>query len=59
VIGEPDMTSLRVLFVKPDTAIASTFSEEATPGMRYDRFYGSAFATLPKVSFRMRTAQLR
>jgi uncharacterized protein YcbK (DUF882 family) len=59
VIGEPDMTALRVLFIKPDTAIASAFSEEATPGMRYDRFNGSAFATLPKVTFRTRTAQLR
>jgi uncharacterized protein YcbK (DUF882 family) len=59
VLGEPDMTALRVLFVKPEAVIATAFSEDATPGLRCDRFSGSAFATLPKLSFRMQTAALR
>ena len=59
VLGEPDMTAMRVHFVKPETAIAIVFSEDPTPGLRYDRFAGSAFATLPKLSFRMQTAALR
>jgi uncharacterized protein YcbK (DUF882 family) len=59
VIGEPDMTAMRTHFVKPEAAIAAAFAEDATPGLRSDRFTGSAFATLPKVSFRMQTAALR
>lgn len=59
VIGEPDMTALRTLFVKPDAVIAAGFTEDATPGLRCDRFGGSAISTLPKVSFRMQTAALR
>jgi uncharacterized protein YcbK (DUF882 family) len=59
VIGEPDMTSLRAHFVKPDAVIVVRFAEDATPGLRSDRFTGSAFATLPKMSFRMQTASLR
>ncbi len=59
VLGDPDMTSLRAHFVKPQMAIAMTFTEDATPGLRSDRFTGSAFATLPRVSFRMQTAALR
>ena len=59
VIGEPDMTSLRAHFVKPEAVIVVRFAEDATPGLRSDRFTGSAFATLPKVSFRMQTASLR
>jgi hypothetical protein len=59
VIGEPDMTAMRTHFVKPETAIAAAFAEDATPGLRCDHFTGSAFATLPRVSFRMQTAALR
>lgn len=59
VLGEPDMTALRTHFVKPATVIVATFGEEPTPGLRCDSFTGSAFATLPKMSFRMQTASLR
>jgi uncharacterized protein YcbK (DUF882 family) len=55
VIGEPDMTSLRAHFVKPEAVIVARFAEDATPGLRSDRFTGSAFSTLPK----MQTASLR
>jgi hypothetical protein len=59
VLGEPDMASMRAHFVKPPMAIASTFAENATPGLRSDRFTGTAVATLPMVSFRLQTAALR
>ena len=59
VLGEPDMTSLRAHFVKPQMAIASAFADNATPGLRSDRFAGSALATLPKVSFGVQTVALR
>jgi uncharacterized protein YcbK (DUF882 family) len=58
VIGEPDMTSLRTHFVKPDMVIAARFTDDATPGLRADHFTGSVLTTLPKVPFRMRTASL-
>jgi uncharacterized protein YcbK (DUF882 family) len=59
VLGEPDMTALAAHFVKPEAAIVVRFTEDATPGLRSDSFAGSAFTTLPKVSFRMQTASLR
>jgi uncharacterized protein YcbK (DUF882 family) len=59
VIGEPDMTAFRAHFLKPETVIVARFTEDATPGLRCDRFTGSAFATLPVASFRMQTASLR
>lgn len=59
VLGEPDMTSLKAHFVKPEMVVVARFAEDATPGLRSDKFTGSAFATLPKVSFRMQTASLR
>jgi hypothetical protein len=39
--------------------IVTRFTEDATPGLRSDKFTGSAFATLPKMTFRMQTASLR
>jgi hypothetical protein len=59
VLGEPEMGAMRAHFVKPETVIAATFAEDATPGLRCDHFTGSAYATLPKLSFRMQTAALR
>jgi hypothetical protein len=59
VIGEPDMVAMRSYFVKPEAMIASAFADDATPGLRSDRFTGSALATLPRLSFRMQTAALR
>jgi uncharacterized protein YcbK (DUF882 family) len=59
VLGDADMTMMRVYFVKPQTAIAMTFSDDPQMGMVTDRFTGSATATLATQSFVLRTASLR
>jgi len=57
VFGEPDMTAMRVHFVKPQTTVAASFSSDPQPGMVCDRFTGRAVANLPTVTFQ--TAALR
>jgi uncharacterized protein YcbK (DUF882 family) len=57
VFGEPDMTAMRVHFVKPQTTVAASFSSDPQPGMVCDRFTGTAVANLPTVTFQ--TAALR
>ena len=57
VFGEPDMTAMRVHFVKPQTSVAVSFSGDPQPGMVCDRFTGTAVASLPTVTFQ--TAALR
>ena len=59
VLGDTDMTQMRSHFVKPQAAIAMTFSDDPMMGMTCDRFTGSATAQLPTQSFVMRTAALR
>jgi uncharacterized protein YcbK (DUF882 family) len=59
VLGDTEMTQMRSHFVKPQAAIAMTFSEDPMMGMTSDRFTGSATAQLPTQSFVMRTAALR
>jgi uncharacterized protein YcbK (DUF882 family) len=59
VLGDTDMTLMRVHFVKPQSAIAMSFSDNPQMGLTYDRFTGSAIATLTTQSFVMRTASLR
>jgi uncharacterized protein YcbK (DUF882 family) len=59
VLGDADMTLMRVYFVKPQTAIAMTFSDDPQMGMVTDRFTGSATATLATQSFVLRTASLQ
>jgi hypothetical protein len=59
VLGDTEMTQMRAYFVKPQAAIAMTFSEDPMMGMTSDRFTGSATAQLPTQSFVMRTAALR
>jgi hypothetical protein len=59
VLGDTEMTQMRSHFVKPQAAIAMTFSEDPMMGMTCDRFTGSATAQLPTQSFVMRTAALR
>jgi hypothetical protein len=53
------MTVMRAYFVKPQTAIAMSFSDDPQLGLVCDRFTGSATATLTTQSFVMRTAALR
>jgi hypothetical protein len=59
VLGDTDMTQMRVYFVKPQAAIAMTFSDDPLMGMVSDRFTGSATAVLATQTFVMRTASLR
>ena len=59
VLGDTDMTMMRAFFVKPQAAIAMTFSEDPMLGMTTDRFTGSATARLSTLSFALRTAALR
>jgi uncharacterized protein YcbK (DUF882 family) len=59
VLGDTEMTQMRSHFVKPQAAIAMTFSEDPMMGMTCDRFTGSATTQLPTQSFVMRTASLR
>jgi hypothetical protein len=58
-IGDQDMTVMRAHFVKPNTAVAMTFSDDPQMGVVCEQFTGSAIATLPTTSFAMRTASLR
>jgi uncharacterized protein YcbK (DUF882 family) len=59
VLGDTDMTLMRSQFVKPQAAIAMTFSDDPLMGLSCDRFTGSATATLATQSFVLRTASLR
>ena len=60
VLGDTDMTLMRVHFVKPQAAIAMGFSDDPQMGLVTDSFTGSATAVLATQSFAMRrTAALR
>ena len=59
LLGDADMTAMRVYFVKPQAAIAMAFSDDPMMGLTCDRFTGSATAALATQSFVMRTAALR
>jgi uncharacterized protein YcbK (DUF882 family) len=59
VLGDTDMTLMRGYFIKPQAAIAMTFSDDPMMGMTTDRFSGSATARLATQSFVLRTASLR
>jgi len=59
VLGDTDMTLMRSYFVKPQAAVAMSFSDDPMLGMTTDRFSGSATAKLTTQSFVLRTASLR
>ena len=59
VLGDTDMSLMRAYFIKPQSAIAMTFSDDPMMGITCDRFTGSATATLAIQSFVLRTASLR
>jgi len=58
VLGDADLTLMRVYFVKPQAAVAMGFSDDPQMGLLCDRFTGSATATLATTSFVMQTASL-
>jgi uncharacterized protein YcbK (DUF882 family) len=57
-LGDVDMTQMRGFFVKPQAAVAMSFSDDPMLGMSCDRFSGSAITTLETTSFVLRTAAL-
>jgi hypothetical protein len=58
MLGDVEMTQMRGFFVKPQTAIAMSFSDDPMMGMSCDRFTGSATTTIETTSFVLRTALL-
>ena len=58
-VAGQDMTVLRTHFVKPDTALAMTFSNDPQMGIVCEKFTGPATATLSTTAFALRTASLR
>jgi uncharacterized protein YcbK (DUF882 family) len=58
VLGDTDMTLMRAYFVKPQAAVAMSFSDDPQMGLQCDRFTGSATARLTTTSFVVRTAAL-
>jgi len=58
-MGDPDLTLMRSYFVKPQVAVAMSFSDDPQLGLVCDRFTGPAVAKLATQSFVMRTASLR
>jgi hypothetical protein len=59
VLGDTDMTLMRAHFVKPQAALAMSFSEDPQMGLLCDHFTGSTTATLVTTSFVTHTASLR
>jgi hypothetical protein len=59
VFGDPDLTRLSSLMVKPRSALAMTFCDDPHQGLVTGRFTGSATAYLATVNFITRTAALR
>ena len=59
VLGDTDLTSMRGHFVKPQAAVAMSFSDDPLMGLVSDHFTGSATTALTTQSFALRTASLR
>ena len=59
VLGDADMSLMSAHFLKPQTTIAMSFSDDPQIGLSCDRFTGSAMAPLTTQSFALRTASLR
>jgi hypothetical protein len=58
VLGDSDLTLLRIYFAKPQAVIAMSFSDDPQMGLTSDRFTGSATTRLDTTSFVMHTASL-
>jgi hypothetical protein len=58
MMGDADLTLMRGFFVKPQAAIAMSFSDDPMMGMDCDHFSGSATTKLQTISFGLRTALL-
>jgi uncharacterized protein YcbK (DUF882 family) len=58
VLGDTDMSLMRAYFVKPQAAIAMSFSDDPQMGLLSERFTGSTTARLQTTSFVLQTASL-
>jgi len=58
MLGDTDLSVMRSYFVKPQSAIAISFSGDATPGLTYDQFTGPAAIKLETRTFVVRAAAL-
>jgi len=58
MLGDADLTQMRTFFVKPQAAVAMSFSDDPTPGLFSDQFTGSAITKLETTSFARRSALL-
>jgi uncharacterized protein YcbK (DUF882 family) len=59
MMGDTDMTQMRTFFVKPQSSIPMTFSDDPMHGLSTDHFSGSAFSKVELTSFALRTALLK
>ena len=58
VLGDTDLALMRAYFVKPQAAVAMSFSDDPQMGLLCEHFTGSATAHLVTTSFAMKTASL-
>src|SRR5579871_998580 len=58
MLGDPNLTVLSQLFVKPQMTIVMGFSDDPMMGLATDHFSGPAIAPLTLQSFALRTASL-
>ena len=58
MLGDPNLTVLSQLFVKPQVTIVMGFSDDPMMGLATDHFSGPAIAPLTLQSFALRTASL-
>ena len=59
MLGDPNMTLLSKLFIKPQASIVMGFTDDPLMGLTTERFSGPATAPLTTQSFGLRTASLR
>jgi uncharacterized protein YcbK (DUF882 family) len=59
VLGDTDMTLMRAYFVKPQSVVAMSFSDDPQMGLVSDRFTGSVSTRLATTPLVMQTASLR
>jgi uncharacterized protein YcbK (DUF882 family) len=57
--GTPDLSELRTLMRKPNSALTMSFNDDPYPGMSPNRFRGDAVVFLTTHAFTQRTAALR
>jgi len=58
-LGDADLTTMSVHFIKPQGVITMGFSDDPQAGMNCDHFTGAAIVNLSTQSFVLRTAALR